>query len=80
VSMYDEVAIGGLIDASLVKTRDLYVDVDDHHGIDYGVSVGGDELWPAAEGARRMTVQHDLDWPRFAELFVRRLTSPPPAR
>jgi inosine-uridine nucleoside N-ribohydrolase len=80
VSMYDEVAIGGLIDASLVKTRDLYVDVDDHHGIDYGVSVGGDELWPAAEGARRITVQHDLDWPRFAELFVRRLTSPPPAR
>lgn len=80
VSMYDEVAIGGLIDASLVKSRDLYVDVDDHHGIDYGVSVGGDEQWPGAEGARRMTVQYDLDWPRFAELFVRRLTSPPPAR
>lgn len=80
VSMYDEVAIGGLIDASLVKSRDLYVDVDDHHGIDYGVSVGGDERWPGAEGARRMTVQYDLDWPRFAELFVRRLTSPPPAR
>jgi purine nucleosidase len=80
VSMYDEVAIGGLIDASLVKSRDLYVDVDDHHGIDYGVSVGGDELWPGAEGARRMTVQYDLDWPRFAELFVRRLTAPPPAR
>jgi inosine-uridine nucleoside N-ribohydrolase len=80
VSMYDEVAIGSLIDASLVKSRDLYVDVDDHHGIDYGVSVGGDELWPGADGARRMTVQYDLDWPRFAELFVRRLTSPPPAR
>ena len=80
VSMYDEVAIGGLIDPTLVTTRELYVDVDDHHGIDYGVSVGGDERWPGAEGARRMVVQHDLDWPRFAELFVRRLTAPPPAR
>ena len=80
VSMYDEVAIGSLIDPTLVTTRELYVDVDDHHGIDYGVSVGGDERWPGAEGARRMIVQHDLDWPRFAELFVRRLTAPPPAR
>lgn len=80
VSMYDEVAIGSLIDATLVKSRELYVDVDDHHGIDYGVSVGGDEPWPGAEGARRMPVHHDLDWPRFAELFVRRLTAPPPAR
>jgi purine nucleosidase len=80
VSMYDEVAIGSLIDPSLVKSRDLYVDVDDHHGIDYGVSVGGDERWPGAEAARRMPVQYDLDWPRFAELLVQRLTAPPPAR
>jgi inosine-uridine nucleoside N-ribohydrolase len=80
VSMYDEVAIGSLIDPTLVTTRELYVDVDDHHGIDYGVSVGGDERWPGAEGARRMIVQHDLDWPRFAELLVRRLTAPAPAR
>ena len=80
VSMYDEVAIGSLIDPSLLTTRELYVDVDDHHGIDYGVSVGGDEPWPGAEGARRIPVQHDLDWPRFAELLVARLTAPPPAR
>ena len=80
VSMYDEVAIGSLIDPTLVKTRELYVDVDVHHGIDYGVSVGGDERWPGAEAARRMPVQYDLDWPRFAELLVQRLTAPPRAR
>ena len=79
VSMYDEVAIGSLIDPTLVKTRELYVDVDVHHGIDYGVSVGGDERWPGAEAARRMPVQYDLDWPRFAELLVQRLTAPPRA-
>jgi inosine-uridine nucleoside N-ribohydrolase len=75
--MYDEVAIGSLIDPTLVKTRELYVDVDVHHGIDYGVSVGGDERWPGAEAARRIPVQYDLDWPRFAELLVQRLTAPP---
>lgn len=80
VSMYDEVAIGSLIDPTLVKTRELYVDVDVHPGIDYGVSVGGEERWPGAEGARRIAVQYDLDWPRFADLLVERLTAPPPAR
>jgi hypothetical protein len=51
----------------------MYVDVDATHGINYGVSVGGDELWPGAEGARRMAVQYDLDWERFATLLVNRL-------
>jgi inosine-uridine nucleoside N-ribohydrolase len=75
VSMFDEVAVASLIDPTLVKTREMYVDVDIHPGISYGVSVGGDELWPGAEGARRMTVQYDLDWERCARLFVGRLTA-----
>lgn len=79
VNMFDEVAVASLIDPSLLKTREMYVDVDDHPGINYGVSVGGDEPWPGAEGARRMAVQHDLDWERFARLFVERLASRPSA-
>jgi inosine-uridine nucleoside N-ribohydrolase len=74
--MYDQVAMASLIDRTLVKTRELYVDVDIHHGINYGVSVGGDELWPGAEGAKKMLVQYDLDWPRFIEMFVGRLRAP----
>ena len=50
------------------------MDVDVNHGINYGVSVGGSELWPGAEGARKMAVQYDLDWPRFIELFVERVS------
>jgi purine nucleosidase len=80
VSMFDEVAVAAVIDPTLVKTREMYVDVDAHPGINYGVSVGGDEPWPGAEGARRMSVQHDLDWERFARLFVARLTSERPLR
>jgi inosine-uridine nucleoside N-ribohydrolase len=71
--MYDQVAVASLVDPTLVTTEELYVDVDVHHGISYGVSVGGRELWPGAEGAHKMAVQHELDWPRFIELFVERV-------
>ncbi|MGH9336905.1 MAG: nucleoside hydrolase [Vicinamibacteria bacterium] len=74
--MFDQVAMGSLIDRTLVETRELYVDVDVNHGINYGVSVGGEELWPGAEGAKKMAVQHDLDWPRFIEMFVERVRAP----
>ena len=74
--MYDQVAVGTLIDPTLVKTADLYVDVDANPGIDYGASVGGEDLWPGAEGARKMTVQYDLDWERFIKLFVERVSRP----
>jgi len=53
VLMYDEVAVASLIEPTLVKTEELYVDVDINHGINYGVSVGGKEPWPGAEGARK---------------------------
>ena len=72
--MYDQVAVASLIDPTLVKTAELYVDVDANKGIDYGTSVGGSELWPGAEGARKMEVQYDLDWPRFIALFVERVS------
>jgi inosine-uridine nucleoside N-ribohydrolase len=74
--MYDQVAMASLVDKTLVTTTELYVDVDVHHGINYGVSVGGSKLWPGAEGAKKMSVQHDLDWPRFIEMFVSRVRAP----
>ncbi len=74
--MYAQVAVASLIDPTLVRTEELYVDVDANHGINYGGSVGGRELWPGAEGARRMSVQYDLDWDRFIRLFVERVTQP----
>ena len=74
--MYDQVAVGSLIDATLVVTEELFVDVDDNHGVSYGTSVGGTEIWPGAEGAHKMRVQHDLDWRRFIEMFVERMNAP----
>ena len=56
------------------------MDVDAHHGINYGVSVGGKAPWPGAEGAQKMAVQYDLDWDRFIRMFVERVTRPVPTR
>ena len=71
--MYDEVAAASLVDPTLVKTRRMVVDVDITHGINYGVSVGGAEPWPGAEGARTIDVQYDIDNARFMKLFVERV-------
>ena len=78
--MFDQVTVASLVDPSLVTTTDLYVDVDAHPGINYGVSVGGKAPWPHAEGAQKMAVQHDLDWNRFIRMFVERVTKPVPSR
>ena len=76
--MYDQIAVASLIDPSLVTTERLYVDVNIDHGISYGVSVGGDKIWPGAEAAVQMNVQHDLDWVRFIEMFIERIQRPLP--
>jgi inosine-uridine nucleoside N-ribohydrolase len=78
--MFDQVAVASLIDPSLVTTRELYVDVEIAHGINYGASVGGTRPWPFAEGAQKMHVQYDLDWNRFIRMFVDRVTRPNPSR
>ena len=77
--MYDQIAVASLIDPGVVLSREMYVDVDARPGISYGTSVGGDKVWPGAEGSARMQVQYQLDWPRFIELFAKRVSAPVPA-
>jgi inosine-uridine nucleoside N-ribohydrolase len=74
--MYDQIAMASVIDPTLVSKEPLYVDVNIEHGISYGVSVGGRKIWPGAEGAQRIDVQYDLDWPRFIDFYVNRVSSP----
>lgn len=78
--MYDQVAAVSLVAPSLIKTTELFVDVDARPGPNYGVSVGGPEIWPGGEGARKMRVQTDLDWDRFIRLYIERVTAPARAR
>lgn len=71
--MYDQVAAAYLVDPTLMKTVEWYVDVDANQGPNYGVSVGAPEPWPGAEGARKMLVQTELDFDRFIRLYVDRV-------
>jgi inosine-uridine nucleoside N-ribohydrolase len=77
--MYDQVAAVALVDPTLMKTVEWYVDVDANHGPNYGVSVGAPAPWPGGEGARKMLVQTDLDFDRFMRLYVERVTRSAPA-
>jgi len=77
--MYDQVAAVTLVGPTLIKTVELYVDVDINPDANYGVSVGAPQIWPGGEGARKMLVQTDLDWDRFIRLYVERMTRSRPA-
>ena len=77
--MYDQIAAVTLVDPTLMKTVELYVDVDANHAANYGVSVGAPQPWPGGEGARKMTVQVDLDFDRFMTLYVERVTKSSPS-
>ncbi len=76
--MYDQLAVATLIDPTLFTMKELYVDVDINHDLNYGVSVGGESLWPGAEGAHKMQVEYDLDFDRFINLYIERMTKTVP--
>lgn len=77
--MYDQVAAVTLVAPQLIKTVELFVDVDANPGPNYGVSVGAPQPWPGGEGAKKMQVQTDLDWEKFIQLYVERVSRPQPA-
>ncbi len=72
--MYDQVAAVALVDPTLMKTVEWYVDVDATPGPNYGVSVGARERWSGGERAQKMQVQTDLEYDRFMRLYVERVT------
>jgi len=73
--MYDQLTVASLVDPTLVKAKDLYVDVDINYGPDYGTSIGGTKIWEGGEHATKISVQYDVDATRFAQMFVDRITS-----
>ena len=77
--MYDQVAAVALVAPELIKTVELFVDVDINPAANYGVSVGAPQVWPGGEGARKMQVQTDIEWDRFIRLYIERVTRTRPA-
>ena len=73
--MYDQLTVASLVDPTLVKAKDLYVDIDINHGPDYGTSLGAERIWEGGEGAMKVSVQYDVDANRFLQMFTERITS-----
>jgi len=71
----DELAVASAIDPTLVKVKDLFVDVDINHGPDYGASVGGAAIWEGGEGAKKILVQYDVDFARIKKLYAERIAA-----
>lgn len=74
--LVDQLVVASTIDPTLVKTVELYVDVDIHHGPNYGVTVGAPKVWAGGEEARKMTVQYDVDAQRAAQFYVDHVAKP----
>ncbi len=72
--LVDQLAVATTVDPTLVKTVDLYVEVDINHGTDYGVTVGGPKMWEGGDDARKITVEYDVDAERAAQFYVDHVT------
>jgi inosine-uridine nucleoside N-ribohydrolase len=72
-AMYDELTVASLIDPSLVKAVDLYVDVVITRGPDYGTTVGAPKQWEGGEQSVKTSVQYDVDFDRFIRMYIDRV-------
>jgi inosine-uridine nucleoside N-ribohydrolase len=74
--MYDQLTVASLVDPSLVKTVDVYMDVDITHGPDYGTTIGALKQWEGGEQTVKVAVQVDVDNDRFIKMFIDRIKQP----
>lgn len=72
-AMYDQLTVASLIDPTLVKAVDLYVEMDITHGPDYGTSIGAPKRWEGGEESVKVAVQYDVDFERFIRMFIDRV-------
>jgi inosine-uridine nucleoside N-ribohydrolase len=74
--MYDQLTVASLIDPTLVRTVELFVDVIINHGPDYGTTVGAPKQWEGGEQSVKVTFQYDVDNDRFIRMFIDRVKQP----
>lgn len=81
IFMWDELSAASVLDPSLItKTREMYIDVDIDHGIQYGYTLAW-ELGPhEPAGVGKATVHMDVDLERFYDLYVELMTRAPLGR
>jgi inosine-uridine nucleoside N-ribohydrolase len=75
--MWDEIAAASLIDPTLItRERQVYMDVDIHHGPEYGNTLTWTDQLRPQTNVQKVHAQLDLDLPRFQKLFMDLMTTP----
>lgn len=75
VYMWDEVSAASVLDPSIITgSREMYVDVDIDHGVNYGYTLAWELDQHVPLGVAKSTVQFDLDLERFYGLYVELMT------
>ena len=83
IYMWDELSVASVLDPSIItRSREMYIDVNIDHGIDYGNTLAWELDQRQPPGVAKSTVQFDLDLERFYELYVELMTrrASPPSR
>jgi purine nucleosidase len=72
IFMWDELSAASVVDPSIItSSREMYVDVDIDHGIQYGYTLAWEANQSPPPGTRKATVQLDVDLERFYNLYAR---------
>ena len=78
--MYDQVAAVALVAPQLIKTVELFVDVDINPAANYGVSVGAPQIWPGRRRRPgRCRSRPTSTGTSSSSLYIERVTSTRPA-
>jgi len=71
IFMWDEISAAALLDPTIItEQREMYVDVDIDHGINYGYTLAWELGQQHPPDARKAWVQFDLDLNRFYDLYA----------
>jgi len=74
-NVHFHVSVASVLDPSIITdVREMYVDAEIDHGIDYGNTLAWDPLEHQPLGVARAWIQFDLDLERFYELYVELMT------
>ena len=71
IFMWDEVSVAAMLDPSIITNqREMYIDLDIDHGINYGNTLAWELRQGEKPGLRPIWVQFDLDLDRFYDLYA----------
>ena len=78
--LWDELTACALLDPTLItKEKFVYLDVDIHHGPEYGNTLTWTDQLAPKTGLQKVHAQLDLDLPKFQKQFIDLMSAPTPA-